>query len=193
MFPPSDRTESQTHYPRFRRSDVGEIRTTAVRPSRPSEVVADDEAATPEPASREISSEEIERGLEDYAKLKQELYGVTLLLTGFIFAAVWMVYSPNIALNYAIGAFSGLVYLRLLARNVDRLGPGNPSVSKARFAVLIGAIIFATQLDQLQILPIFLGFLTYKVTLIVYTVRITLLPEIQASGDSQSSSSEESS
>ena len=192
MFPLGDRTESQTHYPRFRRSDAGNIRTTAVRPSRNSETVVET-ATSSEPPSRETSQEEIVRGLEEYAKLKQELYGITLLLTGLIFAAVWIFYSLNIALNYAIGAFSGLVYLRLLARNVDRLGPEDPSVSKARFAVFVGAIIFATQLEQLQILPIFLGFLTYKVTLIVYTVRITLLPEVETSGESPSSSTEESS
>ncbi|MBE9042282.1 ATP synthase subunit I [Oscillatoriales cyanobacterium LEGE 11467] len=192
MLPPDDRTESESYYPRFRRSEVAGVRTTAVQPSVKSEAVVE-EATTSESSSRFPSSEEIARGMEDYAKLKQELYGVTLLLTGFIFAAVWMFYSLNIALNYAIGAFSGLVYLRLLARNVDRLGPEDPSVSKARFAVFVGAIIFATQLDRLQILPIFLGFLTYKVTLIVYTVRITLLPEFSTSGDSQSSSFEESS
>lgn len=192
MFPPGDRTDSQSYYPRFRRSDAGRDRTTAVPASGNSETVGEESTPSDAP-SPAISLEEIEQGLEDYARLKRELYWITLVLTGLIFATVWFFYALDIALNYAIGALVGLAYLRLLAKNVDRLSAEDRSMSKSRLAVFVVAILFASQVDRLQILPIFLGFLTYKATLIVYTVRVTLLPETQSSGESQSSTAEESS
>jgi ATP synthase protein I len=117
--------------------------------------------------------------LQEYYQLKQRLLLVTLALTGIIFLSVWIFYSLNIALNYLLGACTGVVYLRMLARDVERLSSQKKSLSKARFAVFIGLIIVATQWHQLQIVPIFLGFLTYKATLIVYMVQSFMPPDPQ--------------
>lgn len=104
----------------------------------------------------------------EYHRLQQNLLMVTLAVTGVIFISVLMVYSLNIALNYLIGAGTGVVYLKMLARNVEQLGRSKNRISKDRLAVLMGVIIVASQLDQLQIIPIFLGFLTYKAAIIFY-------------------------
>jgi ATP synthase protein I len=104
----------------------------------------------------------------EYHRLQQNLLMVTLAVTGVIFISVWMVYSLNIALNYLIGAGTGVVYLKMLARNVEQLGRSKNRLSKERLAVLMGVIILASQLDQLQIIPIFLGFMTYKAAIIFY-------------------------
>lgn len=109
--------------------------------------------------------------MQEYQKLKQGLLVVTLAFTGIIFVSVWFFYSLNIALNYLIGACTGMVYLRMLAKDVEQLGRQKNSLSKARFALFIGLIVVASRWQQLQILPIFLGFLTYKATLIVYMVQ----------------------
>lgn len=113
----------------------------------------------------------------EYYKLQQELLVTTLVLTGIIFVCVWIFYSLNIALNYLLGACTGVVYLKVLARNVEQLGRENPKIGKSQVAIFIGLIIVATQWDQLQVLPIFLGFLTYKGTLLVYTLRILMRPD----------------
>jgi len=113
--------------------------------------------------------------MQEYYSLQKELYVVTLTTTAIIFVSVWVSYNQNTALNYLLGACTGVVYLRMLAKNVEQLGQQNRSLSKSRFAVFIGLIILATQLSQLQVLPIFLGFLTYKVALLYQMVR-ALMP-----------------
>lgn len=114
--------------------------------------------------------------MKDFYQLQQELIVTTLVLTGVIFFSVWIAYSLNIALNYLIGACTGVVYLKLLARNVERLGQEQEKVGKSQLAVFIGLIIVATQWNQLHVMPIFLGFLTYKATLLVYMFRSLMVP-----------------
>ena len=112
--------------------------------------------------------------MQEYYKLKDELYVITLTITGIIFISVWVFYSLNIALNYLIGATTSVVYLRMLAKDVERIGREKGSLSKTRLALFVGLIIIATQLNELKIMPIFLGFLTYKAALIIYVLRCLL-------------------
>ena len=114
--------------------------------------------------------------MDEYYQLKQTLLLVTLSITAIIFISVWLVYSLNTALNYFIGASVGVVYLGMLAREVERIGASKKGVGSARLALLAGVIIAATQLQQLQIIPIFLGFLTYKAAIIFYVLQTTLMP-----------------
>ncbi|MGA9381286.1 MAG: ATP synthase subunit I [Phormidium sp.] len=113
--------------------------------------------------------------MQEYYNLQKELFVVTLTTTAIIFVSVWISYNLNTALNYLLGACTGVLYLRMLAKNVEQLGQQNRRLSKSRFAIFIGLIILATQLSQLQVLPIFLGFLTYKVALLYQMVR-ALMP-----------------
>ncbi len=109
--------------------------------------------------------------MEEYYQLQNELLLLTLVLVVVGFISVCMAYSLNMALNYLIGACSGVVYLKLLARSVEQLGRQRSKLGKNQLALFIGLIVVASQVDQLQIVPIFLGFLTYKAALIAYMFK----------------------
>ena len=93
--------------------------------------------------------------MEEYYQLQNELLLLTLGCMLIAFISVWMAYSLNTALNYLIGACSGVVYLKLLARSVEKLGRDKSKVGKNQLALFIGLIVVASQVDQLQIVPIF--------------------------------------
>lgn len=116
------------------------------------------------------------KSMQEFYQLSQELLLITLVLTGIIFISVWIFYSLNIALNYLIGSCTGVVYLKMLAKNVEQIGAENLKFNKNRLALVVGLLVLASQWNQLQILPVFLGFLTYKATLLVYTLRTVLTP-----------------
>ncbi len=123
------------------------------------------------------SASESASSMQEFYQLSQELLLVTSVLTAIIFICVWIFYSLNIALNYLIGACTGVVYLRMLAKDVERLGREKERLSKTRLALLIGLILLASKWNQLQILPIFLGFLTYKAALIIYVIRTAFISD----------------
>jgi ATP synthase protein I len=116
-------------------------------------------------------SKSSKNSMDSYYQLQQELLVTTIVLIAIAFGPIWWFYSIKVALNYFVGACTGVVYLKLLARNVERLGTQEQKVGKSQLAVFIGVIIFATQWEQLQVLPIFLGFLTYKAAILVYTLK----------------------
>jgi ATP synthase protein I len=116
-------------------------------------------------------SPEPNASMSEYYKLQQELLLVTVAIASIIFVFVWVFYSLNIALNYLIGACTGVVYLKMLARNVEQLGRQKQKLGKTHLALFIGLIVMASQWDQLEILPIILGFLTFKAAIIVHMLR----------------------
>jgi ATP synthase protein I len=115
--------------------------------------------------------------MREFYQLYKELLLITLALTAVIFVSVWVAYSLNTALSYLLGATTGLIYVRMLAKDVERLGNEKRQLSKNRFALLVVLILLASRWNQLQILPIFLGFLTYKATLLIYVIRTALSPD----------------
>jgi ATP synthase protein I len=139
---------------------------------QPTELVGED--TTPEQSSVTQSSED---SMGEYQQLKRELYLITLAITTVAFVTVAFVYELRVALNYLLGAVAGVVYLRLLAKDVDRIGNESSKLSLNRLALFVGLMLVAAKWHQLQILPVFLGFLTYKAALLIYLLRTIWLTE----------------
>jgi ATP synthase protein I len=125
-----------------------------------------------QPALSDSSPEENTDSMNEYFSLVFELYRTTLIITVIIFGGVWFFYSLAVALNYLLGACVGFVYLRMLAKNVEQIGPSKRNIGKGRLAIIAIVLLVSTRTDQLQLLPIFLGFLTYKAALLIYTIRV---------------------
>lgn len=144
--------------------------------SNSSEQTSDAVQVTDSSAEESMLPPPVDTAMGEYYRLQQNLLICTVAFSAVIFFCVWLAYSLPIALNYLIGACGGVVYLRMLAKNVANLGRGQSKIGSGRLAIVIGLILVASQWQQLEIVPVFLGFLTYKAALIAYTLWTAVLP-----------------
>lgn len=128
------------------------------------------------PQTDSVTPESV-NSMKEYRQLQQTLFLLAFALMGITFFSVWIVYSLNTALNYLLGAAVGVVYLKLLARDVERMGVYQQRVGMKGLALFAGLIIIAAKWQQLHIVPVFLGFLTYKVAIIAYMLQDVIRPE----------------
>ncbi|WP_071891666.1 ATP synthase subunit I [Cyanobacterium sp. IPPAS B-1200] len=134
-------------------------------------------------SQRETPPEEEKKDdyMAEYYRLKYNILIATLIIGLSCFALVWVFYSLSTGLNYLLGTCVGLVYINLLAREVEKVGNGKRSIGSTRLALFAGLMIIATQRQQLEVIPIFLGFMTYKASIL-----LTVLPSSLLSGKNKS-------
>lgn len=133
--------------------------------------VIDRQTPTPKTVSPSVDP------MKDYYQLQRTLLLLSLSLTGIIFVCVWTAYSLDTALNYLIGASVGIVYLKLLAGDIAKLGLVNKRMGTRGMGLFVILIVVASKWQKMHILPVFLGFLTYKFAIIVYMLTSVLTPE----------------
>lgn len=100
----------------------------------------------------------IDNSMEEYYQLRNNLLIGTVVIAVVSFILVWVFYSLQTSLSYLLGACVSLVYLNMLAREVERVGVYKKKIGSTRLAIFVGLMVVATQWQQLQVLPVFLGF-----------------------------------
>jgi len=114
--------------------------------------------------------------MKDYYQLQRTLMLLSIVLTIIIFTCVWIFHSLLLALNYLLGALVGIVYLKILAKEVEKVGTSQQKLGKKGLILIAAIIIVASQWQKLYIVPVFLGFLTYKIAIIAYTIQNVMVP-----------------
>lgn len=164
--------------PRFRRIDDEHRLPKQLLRSEPVRSNRTDSVAAVSTASATPSS------MQEYYTLKRSLYLSTSAITAIGFTTAWIAYSSGTAWSYLIGSLSGILYLRMLAKGVERLGVGASSTGgNTRLAIFVGLIVVAAQVEWLQLVPVFLGFITYKIALLIYSLVVGLRESWQPSSN----------
>ncbi|KAH9536143.1 hypothetical protein CY35_17G091600 [Sphagnum magellanicum] len=129
---------------------------------------------------------------ERYLKLKNNLQIVTLAVGGAGLAGAYFSYSAEIAASYGVGLLGALVYIRMLGNSVDSVGARDaggavrgalgqprllvPVVLVMAFNRWNGLVVPEYGVMPLQLIPMLVGFFTYKAATFVETFK-ELLPD----------------
>ena len=103
---------------------------------------------------------------DEYVELQRRIFRLAFILSAFAVAITAIFFDFYVAISLLVGALSGILYLRLLARNIGKLGTSSKSVSKVQLLVPVILVLVVSKLSQLELLPALLGFLLYKPSLI---------------------------
>ena len=106
-------------------------------------------------------------GMEDYERLQRRLLIATGCATALAVPLTAWLFDGFAALSLLIGGLGGILYLRLLARSLSRLGGDSRSVGKIQLLVPVVLVMASVRIPFLQIVPALVGFLLYKPALIV--------------------------
>ena len=104
---------------------------------------------------------------DEYVHLQRRTSLVTIVLSTFVGLITAFFFDIHTTISLLIGAISGLLYLRLLARSIGKLGVSAKTVGKIQLIVPVLLVLLVSKLPQLELLPSLLGFLLYKPSLII--------------------------
>ncbi len=100
--------------------------------------------------------------LGDFQRRQRQLVLATSVIAALALPISALVWDLPTAGSVLVGSLAGLLYLRLLARSVRRLGTASKQMGRAQLLVPVVLVLAAAKLPQLQLLPALLGFLVYK-------------------------------
>ena len=133
-------------------------------------LAAADPPVDPSPELRLDAGVSGANGLDEYGRLQRRLLLATALVglaATLVTAVIW---GGEAARSLLLGACCGLLYLRLLARSVGRLGPESRSLGRFQIVVPALLVVAAARVPAIQLLPALAGFLLYKPALLLQAV-----------------------
>lgn len=124
---------------------------------------------------------------KDYSQLKGNLQILTAIFGGAGIAVSYASYSSEVAFSYGVGLLGALAYIRMLGNSVDSLGESNSkgairaALGQPRLLVPVVLVMCFNRWNEilapeynllhLQLIPILIGFFTYKAATVVEVFR----------------------
>jgi len=107
---------------------------------------------------------------DEYAQFQRRIFVATIALSAFAIGLSAIIFDLQTTTSLLVGAFLGVLYLRLLARSIEKLGKSSKQVSKIQLLIPVLLVLATSKLPQLELIPALLGFLLYKPSLILQTL-----------------------
>lgn len=104
---------------------------------------------------------------DEYQRLQRRLLLATLVVSIAVSVLTAVRFGTHAAVSLAFGASCGLLYLRLLARSVARLGTQSRSLGRFQMVVPALLVVVCSRVPALQLLPALAGFVLYKPALLM--------------------------
>lgn len=104
---------------------------------------------------------------DHYGRLQRRLLLATALVGVVASLITLVIWGGEAARSLLLGSCCGLLYLRLLARSVARIGPDSRSLGRFQIVVPALLVIAAARVPAIEMLPALAGFLLYKPALLL--------------------------
>lgn len=117
--------------------------------------------------NHELSDTSLNSSSEEYLLLQLRIFRATLIVSAIAVSITAILYGFTTSLSLLIGALSGVLYLRLLARSVWRIGKSSQALGKVQLLVPVLLVMVVTKLPHFDLFPAVIGFLLYKPSLII--------------------------
>jgi len=108
---------------------------------------------------------------DEYTKLQITIFGITFVIAILVAFITGITIGYTFGFSVFIGAIAGILYLRLLAKSIGKIGKESSGGSKLQLLIPVCLFIFANKLGSLDIFPAMIGFFIYKPSLIIYFSR----------------------
>lgn len=139
---------------------------------------------------QEVIESRVDKTTQDYNRIKSDLQLLTAIFGGVGSAVAYVSYSTEVAFSYGVGLLGALTYVRMLGTSVDSLGQSGSkgalrgALGQPRLLVPVVLVMFFNRwngvvapeysLLHLQLIPILVGFFTYKAATVVEVFRDAL-------------------
>ncbi len=104
---------------------------------------------------------------DEYVQLQRRIFKATAIASVFALAISAFFFDSLTTFSVLLGSVSGIIYLRLLARNIGNLGGNSKTVGKSQLIIPVLLVLLVSKVPQIQLLPALLGFLIYKPSMII--------------------------